>query len=399
MALPPKSLERRAVPAILLRSNVQHHFLITSRDNMTNPASDLTTTEIFKIFPAIADRYELEGEAPIGEPSGFGAVWKARDVWLGRDVALKFSNTDLCEELRLCRDLEGQTVRVYDYFRSTAGWNAYAMELLDTPWISLSRFIRHHKFKPNDLQHYFDSFEIARSLLSGLSQIHGRPYSRAGRYVHADIKPDNLFLLLKPKKQAGTVFRMAPADSLIKILDMGISTENGNPLFARTWSYSPGKEVARRGVDLYAVAVTFVKLLTGETPDRDTMRHKARIRTFLAKMPSGSAYFDETAVEFASNCATACSRPGETVRSHSRYLEDWVFLPDGLELTALRAIAKACSGGAKKDELAYFLFDVLAPVYRWQNRTEQRLLFLKEVVASLYQNDMLLRHGQRYFPA
>lgn len=366
---------------------------------MTNAASDLTKTRIGEIFPNVAERYQLIGRKPIGEPSGFGAVWKARDEWLGREVALKFSNSDMADELRLCRDIEGQTVRVFDYFRSNGGWNAYAMELLDSPWMCISRFIRDHRYKPGDIQHYFDCFEIARSLLLGLSQIHGRPYSRTGRFVHADIKPDNLFVLLVPKKRLGTVFRMPSLESLVKILDMGISTENGNALEAYTPAYSSGKKVARRGVDLYAVAVTFLELLTGDRPSRATMGHKSRIRAFIQKMPSGSAYIDELATEFASSCATACSRPGETARVHIRYLEDQVFSASGFDLAMLRAISKNLPSGAKKDELAEFLFGTAAPLRGWRNQTEQRIEWLKEVVASLYQQKMLILRGQRYYPA
>jgi serine/threonine protein kinase len=366
---------------------------------MTNAANALTKFQIGEIFPFVAERYHLLGRGPIGAPSGFGAVWKARDRWLGREVALKFSNIDMADELQLCRDIEGQTVRVFDYFRSSDGWNAYAMELLDTPRISVSRFIERHKFKHGDLQHYFDCFEIARSLLSGLAQIHGRPYSRTGRYVHADIKPDNLFVLLVPRKRPDTVFRMPPPESLVKILDMGISTEHGSALSAYTPAYSSGKKVARPGVDLYAVAMTFMELLTGVLPDRLTMRHKARIRKHIEQMSSGSTFIDELAIEFASNCATACSRLGETVRLHRRYLDDQLFGINSPDLVALRAIIKHFPGGAKKNELAELLFGTFAQFHSWQNRTDQRLELLKEVVTGLYQKDMLVLRGQHYFPA
>lgn len=366
---------------------------------MTNAASTLTRTQIQRIFPAIAVRYALLGEGAIGEASGFGAVWKAYDQWLERPVALKFSDRDMAEELRLSRDSEGQTVRVYDYFRSQSRWNAYAMELLESPWISVSGFIQRHKYKASDLQHYFDTFEIVRSMLSGLGHIHGRPYSRTGRFVHADIKPDNLFLRLLPKKQVRSVFRLPAADTLVKIIDMGISTENGDLLMGGTPAYSPDKPVARRGADLYAVAVTFLELLAGKRPSRKTMGHKARIRDFIRKTSSGSAYFNEVATEFASSCATASSRPGETSRVHTRYLEDWVFGIDGTELIALRAICKEYPGGAKKQELADFLFDILAPIHQWQNRTDYRLTTMKEMVVSLRENGMLTLSGQRYIPS
>ena len=157
--------------------------------------------------------------------------------------------------------------------------------------------------------------------------------------------------------------------------------------------------MARPGVDLYAVAVTFLELLTGVLPSRSIMGHKARIRKFIAQMPSGSVYIDELAIEFASKCATACSRPGETVRVGIRQLNEQVFNINDLELIALRAICRNFAGGAKKDEMAEFLFGTLAHFHGWQNRTEQRTELLKEVVTGLYQKDMLILRGQRYFPA
>lgn len=365
---------------------------------MTNAASALTRRQIDQLFAPVASRYRLLGDAAIGEPSGFGAVWKAHDQWLARDVALKFSNSDMTDELRLCRDIEGQTVRVFDYFRADGGWNAYAMELLEAPWKSVSAFIREHRYRAGDLQHYFDCFEIARSLLAGLAQIHGRPYSRSGRFVHADIKPDNLFVRLAPKKRPDSVFRLPPAASLVRILDMGISTRQGGAVLAYTPAYSDGKKVARPGVDLYAVAVTFIELLTGKWPSQHVMGHKARIRKFVESMSSGSAYVDALAVDFACNCAGASSRPGETVRPHLRHLEQAVFGLDGLDLVALRAFNRFHPQGASKETLAALLFGIVAPSRGWHNRTELRIEGLKDVITQMYKYGMLFRSGQRYAP-
>jgi serine/threonine protein kinase len=364
---------------------------------VTNAASSLTKEDILKLFPQIALRYRLYGSRAIGDPSGFGSVWKAHDLWLKRDIALKFSNHDMSEELRLCRDIEGQTVRVFDYFQADSGWNAYAMELLETPWMSAGRFISDHHFKSNDLQHYFDCFEIARSTLNGLSHIHGLPYSRSGGFVHADIKPDNLFLMLRPKKRPHTVFRMPAVGSLVKIIDMGVSTERGAPPKGYTPAYNPGKPIARPGMDLYAVGVTFLELLTGKWPDRYTMRHKARIRTFIRQATSGSAFIDESAAEFASDCAKAASRPASTVRGHLTYLDNFLFNASAPKLIVLRAINRHLSSGLKKDDLADFLFDAVATYNGWQNRNSQRLDSLKELIKDMYDDGMLVLDGHRYF--
>ena len=110
-------------------------------------------------------------------------------------------------------------MRIFDYFRGESDWNAYAMELLESPWVTLSQFIREHRYKPNDVQHYFDCFEIAYHILLGLIGIHGQSYKRQNRYVHADIKPANLFLFCKPKKRINSVFRMPENEQIIKIID------------------------------------------------------------------------------------------------------------------------------------------------------------------------------------
>jgi serine/threonine protein kinase len=365
---------------------------------MSNQASPLSKKKIHEIFPQISERYKLSGRKPIGARSGFGAVWQAHDQWLQRDVAIKISAENLSDELRLCRDVEGQTVRIFEYFRGKEGWNAYAMELLDTPWSSLGQFIAGHKYKKNDVQHYFDCFEIARSILNGLAQIHGRPYSRTGRFVHADIKPDNLFVLLKPKKLPYTVFRMPPQGEMVKIIDMGISTTTGDLLPGYTHAYGhPESFFARQGVDLYSLAIIFLELVTGVCPDHSTMEHKARIRSFLNDCSSGSAYLDTLAIEFASSCARSATVAG--ARSHRllKQLDITIFAIEPTYWLSIRAVNKGLTTGCNRNELADFLFDIFAKHYGWSNKTEIRLDFLKDSVRAMYKQGVFIRDGHSYF--
>lgn len=368
---------------------------------MANQASSLKKAEIQRLLPELSKRFALWGSGPIGEPSGFGAVWRALDNWLDREVAIKVSNTDLSEEILLCRDIEGQTVRIFDYFRGEGDWNAYAMELLASPWVTLSSFIDNHDYnKPDTLQHYFDCFEIVYETLRGLAEIHGRPYSRQGRYVHADIKPANLFFLREPKKRANTVFRMPAHEDAVKIIDMGISTPRGELNWRGTPAYDyPGKLEARQGHDLYSLGITFLEMLSGCSPDHETMAHKARIRAFVAGCSSGCQFIDNLAVELARRFARAATQPNISARKLLKYLDEALFEQNSVYWLTLRAVNKTLKNSQKKDELAAHLLPMLAPYYGWINHTAGRLDFLKGLITDMYEKGMLVRDGNshRYF--
>lgn len=365
---------------------------------MANEASVLSKRKIREIFPAIGQRYELIGKKPIGTPRGLGAVWQAHDQWLDRDVALKVSDNNLREEISLCRDIEGQTARIFDYFRGEGDWNAYAMELLHTPWLSLSKFIKQHKYRPNDLQHYFDSFEIARSILNGLVQIHARPDSREGRFVHADIKPDNLFVLVRPKKHPNTVFRMPGQGELVKIMDMGVSGENENSLNGFSPAYGNDKTVfARQGRDLYSLAIIFLELLTGTRPNHEILDSKYRIGSFLVNsQSSGSIYLDILASDFAVGLARAASQAGTRPHKLLNQFDESLFDIGPTFLLSLRAINKGLDAECNKGHLAEFLFDTYARYYGWANRTTERHKFLKSIVKTMFCQGMLARIGRKY---
>jgi serine/threonine protein kinase len=365
---------------------------------MANSAKYLRKSDIEGLFPAMCQRFALRGKKPIGEPSGFGAVWVALDTWLDREVAIKLSDTDLSDEIVLCRDIEGQTVRIFDYFRGEGEWNAYAMELLQAPWMTLSSFIGKHKYKPNDLQHYFDCFEIVYDVLQGLNDIHGRPYSRKGRYVHADIKPANLFLYCRTKKHRNTVFRMPVHDQVMKIIDMGISTERGELNLSGTPAYDyPKKLEARPGHDLYALGVMFLEMLGGELPEHETMAHKARIAKSVSVVSSGSKFVDDLAIELIRKCARAAAQPNISAANIIDFLDKKLFDLDPAILLSLRAINKKPENKLSKNEMAEFLFYELSGFYGWSNRTAGRIDALKTFIADIYDRNVLVRDGHSYY--
>lgn len=86
-----------------------------------NAAAQFKKEDILAQFPDIDARYTLEGDKAIGEVSGFGAVWRARDNWIGSTVAIKFSEYNLSDEVRLCREIDGETARVFDFYKGVNG--------------------------------------------------------------------------------------------------------------------------------------------------------------------------------------------------------------------------------------------------------------------------------------
>lgn len=356
-------------------------------------AGNLTKEEIYTLFPQFLGRYTLQGDKAVGESSGFGAVWKAHDSWLTRDVAIKISDEDLGSEIALCRDIDGETVRIFDYYQSgvDADYQAYAMELLETPWVTLSAYIKRHKYKPNDIQHYFSSFEIIRAVLAGLKSIHGRPYAR-DKIVHADIKPGNIFLLDFQKRRPFTVFRMPSHGEFVKIIDLGISVLKGDDLYAYTPGYRPADvKVAHPGCDLYALAVTFIELLTGKMPALADMADKRSIRKLLIARSSGADLIDELATDLVARCKNAVTQKSTSARSLVDWIDENLLETEQLPLLCLRKIVKEAKGPQSKNALAELIYPEIAKRFGWRNRTSSRLDIAKGVIADLYKEKVLVK--------
>lgn len=363
---------------------------------MSTTPSDLDTARVAQTFAGYGNRYDWPNATKIGA-GGFGAVWKVHDTWLDHDVAIKISNQPLVDEIRMCREIDGRTVRIYDYLRGTGAWNAFSMELLDGHWMTLQGFIRKHKYKVNDLQHYLDCFEIMRDVLKGLDEIHGQPWARANRFVHADIKPQNLIVGISPKKHKASAFRMAKNGSLIKIIDLGVATDQGLYPAGFTPSYAyPKAGVARPGHDLYSLAMVFLQVLTKDLPDHKDMKNKARIRNAVSKCSSGSIFLDKVATELTRRCARASTQP-ITAKSVLDHLKDELFSLDAPHLLALKSIGRRTKSGLKKGELSALIFADMAPHFGWRNQSRLRLGALSDLIADMYSRGMLVRDGQKYY--
>ncbi|MCQ3932857.1 MAG: hypothetical protein DPW16_20600 [Chloroflexi bacterium] len=203
----------------------------------------------------INGRYELQER--MGE-GGMAEVYRATQINLSRQVAIKFIKPDSAGEFTIARfKREAKAIaqlnhpnitHVYDFDVAEDGRYYMVMELLQGQ--DLANFL-----KNNAPLKMVDILTIMKGTVGGLRYAHER------HIIHRDIKPSNIFI----------------TDQLqVKIMDFGIAkwmtgsgqTDDGMTVGTPKY-FAPeqalGKEVDAR-VDLYSLGVVYYELLTGSVP-------------------------------------------------------------------------------------------------------------------------------------
>ncbi|HXM38490.1 MAG TPA: serine/threonine-protein kinase [Gemmatimonadales bacterium] len=231
------------------------------------PAAAPTITESGferRLRRALGDDYELLEEIGAG---GFGRVYRALDLALERDVAIKVLHPSLTADLGALERFQREAqlaarlrhpniVSIYDIM-GRAGLTWYTMELI--PGANLAQLVqRHGKFSVDQTE------RLLSEALSALEQAH-----RLG-LIHRDLKPENM--LIEP-------------DGRLRITDFGLAlalragarfggatSRSGTPQFAAPEQLL-GERVDQR-TDLYSLgAVAYFALLgrppfAGKTPEQ-----------------------------------------------------------------------------------------------------------------------------------
>lgn len=203
----------------------------------------------------LCERYRIDTPIAAG---GAGEVWRATDLVLGRQVAVKLLRREYTEHSETLARFQAEArhaallnhpgvVQVYDYGQAPDGVPFQVMELIDGP--SLAQVLARGPF---DVARVLD---IVAQAAAALAVAH-----RAG-LVHRDIKPANLLL--------------APGD-VVKITDFGIAYAIGSSPVTRTGTV-PGTPAylaperasgaaATAASDLYSLGVVAWECLTGTQP-------------------------------------------------------------------------------------------------------------------------------------
>jgi len=221
-------------------------------------------------------RYELVSKIGAG---GMGEVWKARDVELGRDVAIKriLGHASLAMRARFQRETQAATklrhpniVTVFD-----AGEDAFGMYMVMefVPGQTLAQLL-HKGPLP---QH--KAVSICMGVCRGAAHAHKRGA------VHRDIKPSNIML---------------DDDGTPRLIDFGLVRMEGASDLSLTTSgmgtfdYAAPEQkqdasLADARSDVYALGVVFYEMLTGLRPPVTPRRVPAAWRDLIERASDGVA--------------------------------------------------------------------------------------------------------------
>ncbi len=189
---------------------------------------------------------------------GMSVVWKAYDLVLDRNVALKVLRPEMSEDdefiSRFRREAQSvaslshpNIVNIYDVGEDS-GLYFIVMELVEGETLR-------DRLKAKGKLSVSESLEIARGICEGLSHAHAR------RIIHRDIKPQNILLTHKGDVKV--------ADFGIARALGGVSTTSRDVVVGSAPYLSP--EQAKNGTvstrsDLYSLGVVMFEMLTGKPP-------------------------------------------------------------------------------------------------------------------------------------
>src|SRR2546425_423520 len=261
----PQVLERVILRALRARPEDRYH---TATEMLEDFVSDAGLFQELAAAPqvgessferrlrrALGDDYELLEDIGAG---GFGRVYRARDLGLERDVAIKVLHPSLTADLGVVERFRREAqlaarlrhpniVGIYDIM-GRAGLQWYTMELV--PGLSLAQLVQQQGPLPVD--------RVVRLLGEALSALE---HAHALGLVHRDLKPENM--LIEP-------------DGRLRITDFGLalalrgdrfggaSSRSGTPQFAAPEQLL-GERVDQRA-DLYSLAAVGYYALLGRPP-------------------------------------------------------------------------------------------------------------------------------------
>ena len=217
----------------------------TSGESDSPEEREFTAGEIF------AGRYRMIGRIGRG---GMGDVWRAEDLVLRTEVALKLIDAPgrdgrerILHEVRVARQITHPAIcRVFDVGEADGGIVFYTMEFVSGE--DLASLLRRVGRLPSDRV-----VDIAHQLCAGLAAAH------AQGVLHRDLKPANILV-----DDLGQV-RITDFGIAIPRSDAGDHHRTGTPGYMAPEQTAAGTTLSER-TDVYALGVVLYELLVGRHP-------------------------------------------------------------------------------------------------------------------------------------
>jgi serine/threonine-protein kinase len=231
------------------------------------PSSSSLDDSRFLPGTLLAGRYRIV--ALLGR-GGMGEVYRADDLTLGQQVALKFLPADagandgalvrFRSEVRMARQVSHPNVcRVYDVGEIDSHL-FLSMEYVDGE--DLGSLLRRIGRLPSD-----KALEIARKLCAGLAAAHDKGV------LHRDLKPANIMLDGRGQVLLTDFGLAGLADQIT-----GAEVRNGTPAYMAPEQLA-GKEVTVKS-DIYSLGLVLYEIFTGKRPfEANTLADLVRMRT------------------------------------------------------------------------------------------------------------------------
>jgi tetratricopeptide (TPR) repeat protein len=239
------------------------------------------------------------GRRPLGK-GGFGVVYRAYDITLGRFVALKFPKAKKTKsDARVRFEREAQIAARLRHERLVTVYHVDRDG--DTPYIvypyleggSLDEWSRKHGAMPP-----LAAADLFRKVAEGVHCAHLK------QLVHQDLKPSNILLDDKSQPHV-TDFGLALPEST------GISSGTlvGTLDYMAPEQLTPGERIDAR-TDVYALGVGLCHLLTGRLPSRTSSLFRRRVvrRIRGGQLPTPRQYDGKVPVKLDRICCKAMTR-------------------------------------------------------------------------------------------
>ncbi len=249
-------------------------------------------------------RYRLTRSIAAG---GMGAVYEAEDTRDGRRVALKLLHPELTEDRDVRRRFrrESSVLRALDHPSIVRIFDVGTDddELLFTVIELLRGETLHERITREGALAVADVAAIARGVASGLGAAH------AHGVIHGDLKPANVFLL-------------EDGDSVVKLLDFGLSKVLGLERLTRTGeligtpAYMAPELLTGKGelderIDTYAFGVLLYQCLAGRPPFEGKVPGKLMMDIVMGNAPPLRSLAPSVPPDVADVIAQAMSKARE----------------------------------------------------------------------------------------